>query len=395
MQATRSAARRPALPYACGMTFRAAPLRPALPIALACLAGCATAAPPAPLVIAQPRDMTTTEVLAEADNDANRGPVARFRPTSISTDEVQAINAGVTDQPLDFSQRVDYAHDLLYTRFQRLVEATDNRYARKDTELKPVPAAPFRVGLSSEAIDRSGGVDVSLDLDFDVSLRLPNIEERLRIFVTSSDLDESPKVAGEDTDLRAGLRYQLQKYVNFDIGVKADLPPVAFMALKWSREYQLGRWDFYPFAKLFAETDESIGYAAAATFDRWSGRRLLRSSTYAKWRNDRDKTEWSQSFVFAWAEQLIVPDRYGSYLRAQDIGKGVSVHLLASGVDVHGVNYYEAGVMIKRQTASPWLFWFVEPLVRWDREYDWDADPGIRIGLDALFWDLARRGRPQ
>src|SRR5690606_11032273 len=128
-------------------------------------------------------------------------------------------------------------------------------------------------------------------------------EDRLRIFVTSVELDESPEVAGEDSNLRAGLRYQLLKYVSFDIGAKADLPPVAFMAVKWSREYHLGRWDFYPFAKLFAETDESVGYAAAATFDRWSGRRLLRSSTYAKWRNDRDETEWSQSLVFALAEQ--------------------------------------------------------------------------------------------
>lgn len=385
------------------MTSRVAPLRPLLPLTLICLVGCATTAPPkpvvtgqpAPVVIAQPREVTTTEVLAEANGGASRDPVARYRPTEISTNEVQAINAENTDEPLDFNQRLDFAHDAAYTRFQRLVEATDNRYARKDRELKPVPAAPFRVGLSSTAIDRSDGVDVSLDLDFDVSLRLPNIEDRLRIFVTSSDLDESPRVAGEDTDLRAGLRYQLRRYVNFDIGVKADLPPVAFMAVKWSREYQLGRWDFYPFAKLFAETDESIGYAAAATFDRWSGRRLLRSSTYVKWRNDRDKTEWSQSLVFAYAEQLIVPDRYGSYLRAHDIGKGVAVHLLASGLDAHGANYYEVGVMVKRQTANPWLFWFVEPLVRWDREYGWDTDPGIRIGLDALFWDLARRRKPQ
>ena len=385
------------------MTCRPAPLRPLLALALGCLAGCAispprapdVAAQPEPTVIAQPRGVTTTEVLAEAGNGASRDTVERYRPAEITTDEVQAINAADTALPLDFSQRLDHAHDRLYTWFQRVVEGTDRRYAPEGRELQPVPAAPFRVGITGEALDRSDGTDLSLDLDFDVTLRLPNIESRLRVFVTSIELDESPEVAGEDSELRAGLRYQLKKYLNFDIGVKADLPPVAFMAVKWSREYQLGRWDFYPFAKLFAETDESIGYAAAATFDRWSGRRLLRSSTYAKWRNDRDKTEWSQSLVFAWAAQLIVPDRYGSYLRARDIGKGVAVHLLASGVDAHGVNYYEAGVMLKRPTANPWLFWFVEPLVRWDREYDWEADPGIRIGLDALFWDLARRSAPR
>jgi hypothetical protein len=28
--------------------------------------------------------------------------------------------------------------------------------------------------------------------------------------------------------------------------------------------------------------------------------------------------------------------------------------------------------------------------VRFDRERQWSADPGLRIGLDALFWDVAR-----
>ncbi|HNR23204.1 MAG TPA: hypothetical protein PKL49_09285 [Steroidobacteraceae bacterium] len=375
------------------MTSRSALLRPCLPLMLICLAGCVTTAPTDPVVIAQPREITTTEVLAEAGDGADRDSVARYRPTEITTGEVQAISAGDIAPPLDFRQRLDRAHDVLYTRFQRLVEATDRRYARPDKELKPVPAAPFRIGVTGELLGRNDKTEASLDLDLDVSLRLPNLEDRLRIFVTSVELDESPEVAGEDSNLRAGLRYQLLKYVSFDIGAKADLPPVAFMAVKWSREYHLGRWDFYPFAKLFAETDESVGYAAAATFDRWSGRRLLRSSTYAKWRNDRDETEWSQSLVFALAEQLIVPDRYGSYLRARDIGKGVALHLLASGLDAHGVDYYETGLLIKRPTGNPWLHWFVEPLVRWDRRYDWDADPGIRIGLDALFWDLARWGR--
>jgi len=40
------------------------------------------------------------------------------------------------------------------------------------------------------------------------------------------------------------------------------------------------------------------------------------------------------------------------------------------------------------------LYWFVEPLVRWDREWEWSADPGIRVGIDMLFWDLARAPRP-
>jgi hypothetical protein len=163
--------------------------------------------------------------------------------------------------------------------------------------------------------------------------------------------------------------------------------------VKWTREFQIGEWDFYPFLKLFAETRQSFGYAAAATLDRWSGRRLLRSATYAKWRHDRNATEWTQSFVYARANQLLVPDRFGSYLQANDIGNGWGVRLLASGERTSGVTYYEAGAFYRRGTANRWMFWYVEPLLRWDRQYAWHTDPGVRLGINMLFWDLARPAR--
>ncbi len=163
------------------------------------------------------------------------------------------------------------------------------------------------------------------------------------------------------------MRYALVRFLDFDIGVRLDVPPVAFTSLKWSREYQLGDWDFYPLAKLFAETKDGFGAATGTTFDHWSGRRLLRSSTYAKWLHDGDQTEWSQSFVYARARELIVPDRYGSYPRANDIGKGWGVRALASGEDTNAVDYYEAGIFYARPTSNRWLFWSVEPIVRWDR----------------------------
>ncbi len=276
---------------------------------------------------------------------------------------------------------------------QGRVEATDHRFADRNTQLEPIPAAPFRLGMMLESIDRSDGMELNLNANLDIALNLPNIEKRLRIFITSNDLDESPDTARDRSGLRAGLRYQLLPFFDFDVGIRVDVPPVAFASLKWTREYQLGNWDFYPLAKLFAETRESVGYAAATTFDRWSGRHLLRSSTYAKWRQDRDRTEWSQSFVYARAFELIVPDRYGSYPRANDIGHGWGVHALASGEDTDAVSYYEAGIFYARPTSNRWLFWSVEPIVRWDRQYHWKADPGIRVGINALFWDLARPAR--
>ena len=42
-------------------------------------------------------------------------------------------------------------------------------------------------------------------------------------------------------------------------------------------------------------------------------------------------------------------------------------------------------------TARNWLYWNVTPLVRWERKFGWKADPGIRAGIDILFWDRSDR----
>ncbi len=316
----------------------------------------------------------------------------RYRPTDSSVEQIRSRSAAAAP-PLDLRQRVDHAHDRIYVWMQSRVEAMDHGLAGGDGPLEPVPAAPFRLALVGEAIDRDGSVDLGVDANFDIALNLPNIERRLRIFITSAELDEGPRSERESQNLSAGFRYQILRHLDFDLGLRIDKAPVAFAALKWSREVPLGRWDFYPFAKIFAETKESVGYAAAVTFDRWAGRNLFRTSTYAKWRADKDSTTWSETLVYARAHQLIVPDRYGSYPRATDIGRGYGLRLLAAGGNAHSVDEYEAGIFYRRPTRLRWLYWSAEPLVRWDREHDWNADPGIRLGIEALFWDLARPGR--
>jgi hypothetical protein len=316
----------------------------------------------------------------------------RYFPADVSVDEIQKSSAAAKP-PLDFQQRVDQAHDRVYTWTQGLVEATDHKFAAEDREMLPVPAAPFRVGVNLQSLDHRDGVELKLDVDLDIALSLPNIEKRMRIFITSDALDEAPRPAGDNPGLSAGVRYPLLKFLNFDLGIKLELPPVAFASVKWSREVPLGNWTFYPFAKLFADTKESVGYALAATFDRWYGRNLYRSSTYAKWRADLNAVEWSQSFIYARANEIIIPERYGNYLKANDIGRGWGMRLYASGKDASYADYYEAGFFYRRPTSNHWLFWYAEPFVRWDRAYNWNSDPGLRVGINALFWDLARPAR--
>jgi hypothetical protein len=363
---------------------------------------------PPPAVAPQPPATTADAVVEEAKSEqaqsepTNSPPAPltqptqsryeRYRPTTRSVRDIRDQNSAAAPA-LDFEQRLDQAHDRVYVWTQAAVESTDHRFAARDREPQPVPAAPFRVGLSLETLDRSDGMKFKLDGQLDMALQLPNTERRLRVFITSDDPDESPRYGDHRSSLSAGLRHELVRYLDFDLGVRIDAPPVAFTSIKWSREISLGGISFYPFAKVFIESTDGFGASAAATFDHWSGRTLLRSSTYGKWTADGDHKDWTQALIFARAHELIVPDRYGSYLRANDIGRGWGVRLQATAEDAKQVTYYESGLFYRRGTRTRWLYWFVEPLVRWDRKYDWNADPGVRIGIDVLFWDLARPAR--
>jgi len=254
-----------------------------------------------------------------------------------------------------------------------------------------VPATPWRLALITETINRPDGAKFELDMNLDVTLKLPNIERRLRVFVTNDDVAESPDRAGERGNLRAGVRFNPASNFDFDIGARGDLPPIAFASLRWSKFYPVGRWDIYPFGKLFAETDEGLGASTGLTLDRRLGENLIgRASSFAQWRKDTAEIAWTQVLLLARADELLVPERYGRILRNQDIARGYGVQLLATGEQRHRAEFYEASLFYRRPLRHRWLYLYVEPLVRWDRRYAWNADPGIRIGLEALLWDLSR-----
>lgn len=353
----------------------------------------ALAFPPHALAQAVAPAPATPSTVAAATPSAGAAPTRRsprVGPSELSTAEIRE-QAARRPYPLDFGQRLDRGHDWLYVNAQEFVENTDRRFAPPDAELLPVPATPLRLAVVTETINRPDGAKFELNLNLDVTLKLPNLERRLRIFITNDDVAESPDRAGERGNLRAGVRFNPASNFDFDIGVRGDLPPIAFASLRWTKFYPVGRWDIYPFGKLFAETEEGLGASTGLTFDRRLGETLIgRASSFAQWRKDTAEIEWTQILLLAHADELLVPERYGRILRNQDLARGYGLQLLATGERRNRVEFYEASVFYRRPLRHRWLYLYVEPLVRWDRRYAWNADPGIRIGLEALLWDLSR-----
>ncbi len=283
-------------------------------------------------------------------------------------------------------------HDGFFLGVQDFITRLDSRFVDEGESALPVPISPFRIGLESEAIHRAdGGTELRPRLDLDILLQLPNLERRVQLFVTSDTLAESPLSHRASSALRAGVRLGALQNVDLDLGVKADVPPVAFASLRWQRVVAWGQWQVLPLAKIYLESGKGFGAAAGTSFERWWDHALFRSSSYANWRLNASDTEFTQSLTLARASEVLRQGRYSDVVGGRDFARGYGMQVLASGTRDTGAQRYEASLFLKRPTGAHWLYWSVAPLITWERNQGWHPDPGIRIGLDALFWDVSRR----
>jgi hypothetical protein len=299
----------------------------------------------------------------------------------------ELVDAGPTGQSLD------HWHDRLFLGVQDFISHLDERYIDDPDKALPVPVSPFRIGLQAESLRRSDGtVDTAPRIDVDLLLKMPNLQRKLQLFITSDTVDESPDRLGNRlNDVRAGLRYSLLNNLDFDVGLRADLPPVAFTSVRWQKQWSLADWQLQPFIKAYAETKRGIGVASGVNLERWIDHWVLRSASYANWRRDSADTQWTQAFIVARASEVIRFGRYSDVLGGKDFARGFGLEGKLDGSRTKQLETYEVSLFAKQPTARRWLYWQAAVFLRWDRERSWHADPGIRLSLDALFWDRAAR----
>jgi len=320
------------------------------------------------------------------------GPqTAVVKPTERTIDEILALEAAAPPPADGVADHVDAAHDRFYAAMEEAFRWIDTRFVDDDEKPVPIPASPFSINIGPSVIQRGDRYVADVDAEFDLTLKLPNMQRRASVFLTTEDLSEvsESKDSGQQT-LRAGLRYAAPRAFDFELGAKLDAPPVGYVGLRWSRRWHRGDWDVQPYAKLFAQTDDGVGVSAALIVNHWHGRTLARSVSSAKWLRDRQATEWGQTFSLARIDALLEPDQYSARLRGQDLADGWGLRVQAGGSDTSAADYYEVGPFLKRPLHSDWFYLAVQPVVRWERRSGWRADPGLRIGFYALFWDLAR-----
>ncbi|MBW4050762.1 MAG: hypothetical protein HIU85_04750 [Proteobacteria bacterium] len=316
----------------------------------------------------------------------DKGP-ERVRPSVGTIGKLQQASRAAA---ATLGGRLDAGHDWLYRRLQHFFEDVDLRFAVPEQAPIVVPLSPVRIGFESEFVHRKNGMDVLARPEFEATLRLPNIEQRLGVFATSADLPESPGTpVDEPNPLRVGARFLPGSYVDVEFGVQANSSPSAFAALRWAPEFDAGALRVYPFIKTYVQSGLGVGTSGGIAFEHWSGRWIVRSASYGNWVRNTAVTAWSQSLIIGYAAGVIQERRYDRFATGRDLACGVAVRVSVSGGRASKTSLFEASVFMKRPLHGGWLFGYVEPVVQWNRDFGWHPDVGVRIGVDALFWGLA------
>ena len=307
-----------------------------------------------------------------------------------STGTVSGLREVSTATAATVGDDLDLAHDWLYRRMQHWLEGMDQKFASPGRAPIVVPLSPLRITLLTDVVHGKGGLQLVETPDVEATLRLPNLEQRLRLFVTSRDVQESPEdPAIERPTLRAGLRFVPAPHLDVEFGVRARVWPSAFASVRWTPEFMAGNAHVYPFIKPYVESGIGIGTSGGVAVDAWHDRWFVRSASYANWLRNESATGWQQSFVAGFARALIQERRFDRLVTGNDLACGVAARLSVAGDRFSRTTLYQAGLLVKRPLHGGWLYGYVEPLVNWNRVYDWHPDIGIRLGFDALFWGLS------
>jgi hypothetical protein len=332
------------------------------------------------------------------DDDYPRRNKAELKMTSGISRSSQRGMWAVDEKPASFGDnhaRLDYLHTNVQHRVSRPVRTVDEYFAVEGVERKPVPDSRMRFGIYTEFV-REQGVEMAFQPEVEIEVAFPNVENRLNVFVQSSQADDLPGSTLSERDnngLTVGVRQNLKKYaISGDIGVRATWPPRAYARVTWHPTYNLEQWSIRPQQRFFADTRDKLGSLTTLKVDRWLGEKrnyFIGSVSSAKYTTKNEDVRWEQTLRAGRVRELMDEDRLYEFER-QDVASGGDVSFGVFGTD-EVLDTYRLTVGMRRPFYQRWIFWDVEPGIEWDVENDYQAAFRITVGVDMMFWGTASK----
>ena len=327
-------------------------------------------------------------------------PVAAKVPPEMSSGVVYVPPAGpfaVDAKPSQFSSlstRLDYLHANVQRRVSEPVRFTDAYFAQDPEAPMAMPQTQFRLGIYAE-LRQGKDFELNLAPELDMDIELPNIEQRLRVFVESAKnnaLPQASEIDEKDTGFDVGARKYFDKLdISLDAGVRATWLPEAFARITWRDDWRWGPWNVEPEQRLFYETDDKFGFRSSLFGTCWVGRDLpfvIIPDVSVKWASEKKDFEWGASVKFMRVQRLLDERRRGRFIGWDDTAVAQGMKASVTGRDSEAETY-RTMLGFRGPLYRKWIYWEIDPGLEWQSDEDFDMTFVVRMGIDLLFWGHA------
>lgn len=312
-------------------------------------------------------------------------------PRAVNGAATLAQKAAATLSPSNQLERLDRAHDKVFTAFNRGTWRFDQRFAADPQDALATPESRFRAVLYLQC-SRDDRVQWRLDPDIDADFDLPNLERRLRLFIQSADVGELPGVDFPErrNEIQAGFRHIAKALdIESDLGVKGGLPPRGIAKVEWKPNWRKDDWLFYPRQRVFYDTEDRLGELTSISASRWLWKRtFLKSVSALRWTERSEGLEWEQTLIAGYVRGYLEPKHEGKIVGDSQTAQGISLRASVFGHKSADwlADRYRVTAVYRRPLHRRWIYLELAPGIEWTDEANWGAIPSIRLGLDCLFW---------
>ncbi|MCU0293314.1 MAG: hypothetical protein MUF10_15195 [Thermoanaerobaculaceae bacterium] len=272
---------------------------------------------------------------------------------------------------------IDRLYDRITRYFNGKVAAADYYFGLRD-DIGPFQESQLRFRLWVEHDRYHTRVEPTISAD----VAIPRIERRFSIYADNVASNVIPGLSPTETkdNLRVGVRgastHGRRWQFTRDLSVRASGGLVLEALVAAHYQWYWGHWDGHASQSLFWNNQDSLGSLTRLVLDRqlapaW----YLRLQTGAKYTQEREYWTASQVVKVGW---VVAENR--DYLLGS----------VAAFSKDQLMDEYRAEMTYRRRVWRPWIFIELTPSLRFERDRDFESNPGVRLGLDLFFGGLPR-----
>lgn len=223
--------------------------------------------------------------------------------------------------------------------------------------------------------------------DLKLKLRLPHSKKKLKFFLVSepnerpdeitSQGENTPIAAIEEKDYSAGLERTRGKkdawQFSPSIGIRLSSPIDPYVKFRIKRKYEFSQWSIH-----LHETPywfDSTGWGSDSYLElnrKVTSDDLFRASTFARWTNESDRFELSQTFSM-----------YHTLSKRRAVSYFVGVY--GESEPTVYATHYLLGLTYRQNIHKDYLFVEILPQIKYEKINDFHADHSITFRLEMVF----------